>query len=202
MPRMPGRPRRPARPARSDGCGQPGRTRRPAPQPVGAAPISTLIKRSPWCRSGVIPALVRCDHQPQEPHPPRPRHSRSCALRPEGRSGHGLACMGRVAPAYSLGLLDPAQSHRRHHRRAGVAPAYSLGLLERPRIGESRLCRSGVIPALVRCAHGPLGPRPRPYDPDWPAYSLGLLDQGFRLFLDSACNDAQEWEVLPSCHML
>ncbi len=33
--------------------------------------------------------------------------------------------------------------------------------LERPQIGESLSCGGGANPALVRCAHGPLGPRPR-----------------------------------------
>ena len=32
-----------------------------------------------------------------------------------------------------------------------------------------------MFPALVRCAHGPLGPRPRPYGADSLTYSLGLL---------------------------
>ena len=47
--------------------------------------------------------------------------------------------------------------------------------LERAQIGNSASRRSGVIPALVRCAHGPLGPRPRRSKPFAPAYLLGLL---------------------------
>ena len=52
---------------------------------------------------------------------------------------------------------------------------------ERARAGASPSGRSGVIPALVRCAHGPLGPRPRPYGQDSLTYSLGLSGRGVRV---------------------
>ena len=47
-----------------------------------------------------------------------------------------------------------------------------------------RLTRGVVIPALVRCAHGPLGPRPRPYGPDSLTHSLGLLGRPVREGVD------------------
>ena len=70
------------------------------------------------------------------------------------------------------GALKP-QSDRSRYTGA-ENPANRCIQQERAQMGESRLRRSGVIPALVRCAHGPLGPRPRPYEPDSRPYALGL----------------------------
>ena len=83
--------------------------------------------------------------------------------RPPGRRG-GRGGRGRQPqPA-----LPP---HRRPRPRS--APSLSsrapeARALERPQVGESLPRRSGVFPAVVRCAHGPLGPRPRAL---WAAWS-------------------------------
>jgi spermidine/putrescine transport system substrate-binding protein len=62
---------------------------------------------------------------------------------------------------------------------AYAAPIESCAIaaidLERARVGASPSCCEGVSPALVRCAHGPLGPRPRAHGTGSLAYPRGLL---------------------------
>ena len=66
---------------------------------------------------------------------------------PPGANGFGDDARAALEPAWDA---------------LGIA-ASDIGSLQKgaTRIGESPSRGSGVIPALVRCAHGPLGPRPR-----------------------------------------
>jgi HEAT repeat protein len=129
---------------------------------------------------------------------------RAGALRALERAGgldaHLLAAaLEDPAPTVRITALELAASHRDvpadmiaarlddPDQRVVEAAAWTCGEkvsamsagpvdFERARIGEGHSRREGVSPALVRFAHGPLGPRPRPHEPESLADSLGLSE--------------------------
>ena len=93
-----------------------------------------------------------------------------------GRYGHDFAGLLETCQVWCNGEPTAPNMPVGDDDEIAVLPPVSGGLNdqgERELIGSPSR-RSVVIPALVRFAHGPLGPRPRPYGLNCPVYSLGL----------------------------
>jgi peptide/nickel transport system ATP-binding protein len=75
------------------------------------------------------------------------------------------ASAGPLRPAGVVALAPPSKSARPDRKPAS---------LEHPQIGAGDSRPGGVLPALVRFAHEPLGPRPRPHRAGALAHALGL----------------------------
>ena len=108
---------------------------------------------------------------PAEGRRRRARELSPFAARPNRRRVGGPdpgSARDRWGPGRDRRWRGPARPAGWERRRLPAAARSALGpspvpagASERALLGSSLSCRSGAIPALVRCAHGPLGPRPR-----------------------------------------
>ncbi len=117
------------------------------------------------------------------------QHSLADLLQPgDHAKRRGLAAPRRPHEHHELAVLD-REAHGVHRldpsrvdlgQRLQFHGGHVISSFEGARVGASPSYCSRVSPALVRCAHGPLGPRPRPYGPNSRTHSLGLRSEVVR----------------------